>query len=227
MNTENTAKVAAGATNTPTPTETAGSAPVSGAGAPRRQGFGGPSRGPRGAGGGRGGPRGSRGGMRGGRGNMRGPMRPSRPPEATQVHKQVEDTIPPLAADSIRIIPLGGVEEIGKNMTAIEFGNDIVVIDIGFQFKDENTPGIDYILPNTKYLEERREKVRAVIITHGHLDHIGGIPYVMPRIGNPPLYTRMLTSVMIKSDRRNFLMKSRLILKSSKKTRVSHLVDLK
>ncbi len=133
------------------------------------------------------------------RGRSRAPARPE-----TQQHKKVEDTVPPLAADTIRIIPLGGVEEIGKNMTMIEYGNDIVVIDIGFQFKDENTPGIDYIIPNTKYLEERKEKVRAVIITHGHLDHIGGIPYVMPRIGNPPLYTRMLTSVMIKKRQEEF-----------------------
>jgi hypothetical protein len=79
------------------------------------------------------------------------------------------DVIPPLAADSIRIIPLGGVEEIGRNMTAIEFGDDIIIIDMGFQFRDENTPGIDYILPNTKYLEERQRKIRATIITHGHL----------------------------------------------------------
>ncbi len=142
---------------------------------------------------------GSRGGGRG------GGMRPGQArPVMTQVHKQVEDTVPALAPDSIRIIPLGGVEEIGKNMTAIEFGNDIVVIDIGFQFKDENTPGIDYILPNTKYLEERKSKIRAVIVTHGHLDHIGGIPYVMPRIGNPPLYTRLLTSVLIKKRQEEF-----------------------
>jgi ribonuclease J len=114
------------------------------------------------------------------------------------------DIIPTLATDSIRIIPLGGVEEIGRNMTAIEFGDDIIVIDIGFQFKDENTPGIDYILPNTKYLEEKRDKIRAVIITHGHLDHIGGIPYIMPRIGNPPIYTRLLTSVLIQKRQEEF-----------------------
>jgi ribonuclease J len=131
-------------------------------------------------------------------------MRPSRPPDATQMHKKVEDTVPPLLANNIRVIPLGGVEEIGKNMTMVEYGNDIIIIDIGFQFKDENTPGIDYILPNTKYLEERKDKIRAVIITHGHLDHIGGIPYVMPRIGNPPLYTRMLTSVMVKKRQEEF-----------------------
>jgi ribonuclease J len=117
---------------------------------------------------------------------------------------RTDDIIPNLAPDSIRIIPLGGVEEIGRNMTAVEFGEDIIVIDIGFQFKDENTPGIDYILPNTKYLEERQGKIRAILITHGHLDHIGGIPYVMPRIGNPVIYTRMLTSVMIEKRQEEF-----------------------
>jgi len=111
--------------------------------------------------------------------------------------------IPPVG-DNIRIIPLGGVEEIGMNMTAIEIGNDIIVIDMGFKFKEGDTPGIDYILPNTKYLEERKDRVRGVIITHGHLDHIGGIPYIMDRIGNPPLYTRNLTSLMLKKRQSEF-----------------------
>lgn len=104
----------------------------------------------------------------------------------------------------IRIIPLGGVEEVGKNMTAIEIGNDIIVIDAGFAFEDDTTPGIDYILPNTKYLEERKDRVRAIFITHGHLDHIGSIPYIMDRIGNPPLYTRNLTALMIKKRQTEF-----------------------
>lgn len=112
--------------------------------------------------------------------------------------------IPPLAPGNVRIIPLGGVEEIGKNMSAVEFGNDIIVMDVGFQFRDEETPGVDYILPNTKYLEDRKDKIRAVIITHGHLDHIGGIPYVMDRIGNPPLYSRNLTTIMIKKRQEEF-----------------------
>jgi ribonuclease J len=89
-------------------------------------------------------------------------------------------------------------------MTAIEFNDEIIVIDIGFGFTDEDTPGIDYILPNTKYLEERQEKIKAVIITHGHLDHVGGMPYIMPRIGNPPVYTRNLTSLMIKKRQAEF-----------------------
>lgn len=110
----------------------------------------------------------------------------------------------PALGENIRIIPLGGVEEVGMNMTAIEYKNDIIVIDMGFKFKDLDTPGIDYILPNTKYLEENKHKIRAVIITHGHLDHVGGIPYIMDRIGNPPLYTRNLTGLMIKKRQTEF-----------------------
>ena len=110
----------------------------------------------------------------------------------------------PAVGENIRIIPLGGVEEIGKNMTVIEIGEDIIVMDAGFQFRDENTPGVDYILPNTRYLEERKDKIRGVIITHGHLDHIGGIPYIMDRIGNPPLYSRALTTIMIRKRQEEF-----------------------
>jgi len=113
--------------------------------------------------------------------------------------------IPALEKDVIRVIPLGGVEEVGKNMTAIEFNGDIIVIDAGFQFPDGNTPGIDYIIPDTTYLEENKSKIRGIIITHGHLDHIGGIPYVMPKIGNPPLYTSILTAVMIKKRQEEFI----------------------
>jgi len=89
-------------------------------------------------------------------------------------------------------------------MTAIEFGDDIIVVDAGFQFKDEETPGIDYILPNTKYLEEHQEKIRALFITHGHLDHIGGIPYLIDRIGYPPIYTRQFGAIMIQKRQEEF-----------------------
>lgn len=111
--------------------------------------------------------------------------------------------VPPIG-DNIRIIPLGGVEEVGKNMTAIEIGNDIIIIDAGFQFKDETTPGIDYIIPNTKYLEERKDKIRAMFITHGHLDHIGGLPYIIEKIGNPPIYSRKFGAIMIKKRHEEF-----------------------
>jgi ribonuclease J len=150
-----------------------------------------------------------RGGKGGGRGKLRreGPRPHQAHPVrivAEQGSNPDEKPIPPLEAGNIRIIPLGGVEEIGRNMTAVEFGDDIVIVDCGFQFKEEDTPGIDYILPNTKYLEDRRDKIRAMFITHGHLDHIGGIPYIIDRIGYPPIYTRELTGLMIKKRQEEF-----------------------
>lgn len=112
--------------------------------------------------------------------------------------------IPPLAPRDVRVIIFGGVEEIGRNMAAIEYGNDIVIVDCGFMFKDEDTPGVDYILPNTQYLEERKEKIRGIFITHGHLDHIGGLPYILDRIGNPPVYARNLTGLLIQKRHDEF-----------------------
>jgi len=118
--------------------------------------------------------------------------------------KRAPDILPPLAPGNIRIVPLGGVEEIGRNMMAIEYGNDIIVVDCGIQFTDAETPGVDYILPNVKYLEERKGNIRAMVITHGHLDHIGGIPYIMNRIGNPPIYTREFGALLIKKRQEEF-----------------------
>jgi len=111
-----------------------------------------------------------------------------------------------LDEDTVRVIPVSGVEEIGRNMIIVETKDDIVVIDAGFQFvtEESNAPGINYILPNTQYLEERKDKIRALIITHGHLDHIGGIPFIIERIGNPPIYTQYLTSLMILKRQEEF-----------------------
>ncbi len=115
--------------------------------------------------------------------------------------------IPPITdADTVRIITVSGVEEIGRNMNIIETKDDIIVIDAGFQFVSEesNAPGVNYILPNTQYLEERKDKIRALVVTHGHLDHIGGIPFILERIGNPPIYTQYLTSLMILKRQEEF-----------------------
>ena len=132
---------------------------------------------------------------------------PVPPKENTNiVRKSKTNLIPPPLPGVIRIIPLGGVEEIGKNMTAIEIGDDIIVIDAGMQFKTEDNPGIDYIIPNTTYLEERKDKIRAMLVTHGHLDHIGGIPLVMSRIGNPPLYSRNLSVLAMKKRQEEIVM---------------------
>lgn len=118
----------------------------------------------------------------------------------TPVISPVEDE------NTIRIIPVSGVEEIGRNMIIVENKDDIIVFDAGLQFVSEESgaPGINYILPNTQYLEERKDKIRALVITHGHLDHIGGIPFVMERIGYPPIYTQYLTSLMIKKRQEEF-----------------------
>lgn len=111
-----------------------------------------------------------------------------------------------LDEDTVRIITVSGVEEIGRNMNIIETKDDIIVIDAGFQFVSEesNAPGVNYILPNTQYLEERKHKIRALVITHGHLDHIGGIPFILERIGNPPIYTQYLTSLMVLKRQEEF-----------------------
>ena len=79
----------------------------------------------------------------------------------------------------LKIIPLGGLGEIGKNMTVIEFGNDLILIDCGMGFPDEDMYGIDVVLPDITYLRNNASRIRGMIITHGHEDHIGAVPYVL------------------------------------------------
>ncbi len=124
--------------------------------------------------------------------------------DTTVTGRSETDHIPPLKDGDIRIIHLGGVEEIGRNMSMVEYKDTILIIDCGVQFTETNTPGIDFILPNTRYLEEHKHKIKGVLVTHGHLDHIGSIPYIMPRIGNPQIYARLFTSLMIKKRQEEF-----------------------
>ncbi|HEY4483846.1 MAG TPA: ribonuclease J [Candidatus Paceibacterota bacterium] len=136
--------------------------------------------------------------------NKNRPFNKNHPGDKNQTTKAVSK-VTPIKKGVIRIIPLGGVEEIGKNMTAIEFEDDIIVVDAGLQFPDNDTPGVDFIIPDTTYLEKNKKKIKGMIITHGHLDHIGGIPYIMPKIDNPPIYTSLLTAVMIKKRQEEFI----------------------
>jgi len=99
--------------------------------------------------------------------------------------------------DTLRIIPLGGVGEVGKNITAIESAGEILVVDCGLAFPEPEMLGIDLVIPDVSYLEEHRDRVRAIIITHGHEDHTGGLPYVLPKIPGTPIYATRLTQGLI------------------------------
>lgn len=106
----------------------------------------------------------------------------------------------PQAQDgSLRVIPLGGLGEVGRNMMLLEYKNEILIIDVGFRMPEEDMPGIDYIIPDISYLLEnnRYKNVVGVLITHGHYDHIGAIPYILHRIGNPPVYAAPLARGII------------------------------
>ncbi len=105
---------------------------------------------------------------------------------------------------ALRIIPIGGCEEVGRNMTVFEYGDDIIILDMGIQFPEEDMPGIDYIVPNTKYLQDKKKNIRAVVFSHGHLDHIGAAPILLEQLGNPVIVGRDLTLALIKHKQEDY-----------------------
>lgn len=115
-----------------------------------------------------------------------------------------KEFIPPTKKDILRIAVLGGCEEVGRNCTLLEYNQDIIFIDMGLQFPEEDMPGVDYIIPDMSYLKGKEKNIRGVIITHGHYDHIGGIPHTIPQIGNPPLYGLPITTSIIKKRQTDF-----------------------
>jgi len=116
-------------------------------------------------------------------------------------------------ANVLRVAVLGGAEEVGRNMTMIEYGKDIILIDMGLQFPDEDMPGIDYIIPNISCLKGKERNVRGIIITHAHYDHIGAIPHLAPILHNPPIYSARLTLGIIAKRQDDFPDKPKLDLR--------------
>jgi len=110
----------------------------------------------------------------------------------------------------LKIIPLGGLEEVGRNMTIFEYcpagkqTGDIIIVDMGLQFPEEDMPGIDYIIPNTTYLKGKEKNIKAVIFSHGHLDHIGAAPILLEKLSYPPIVGRPLTIAMIKHRQEDY-----------------------
>lgn len=126
------------------------------------------------------------------------------PTSRTTHEADILKTIPPLADGDIRVVPVCGVEWITTNMTFVEYKDEIIVIDAGLGFSNPSTPGIDYTIPNTAYLKANQHKIKALVITHGHLDHVGAIPFVIEDLGNPPIYTREFGALFIKKKLEEF-----------------------
>lgn len=108
------------------------------------------------------------------------------------------------AEEPLRFIPLGGLEEVGRNCMFFEYKDEIIIIDAGLQFPEESTPGIDFIIPNVKYLESKKQNIKGLIITHGHYDHIGAIPYIIQKLGNPTIYAAPISAEIIKKRQEDF-----------------------
>ncbi len=98
-----------------------------------------------------------------------------------------------MTTENVRLIPLGGLGEVGKNMMVVEYGDDIIVIDSGSMFPDDEMFGVDLVIPDTSYLHDKKQRIRGIFITHGHEDHIGSLPYILPALDFPPIYATRLT----------------------------------
>ncbi|MBI3255647.1 MAG: ribonuclease J [Candidatus Andersenbacteria bacterium] len=124
---------------------------------------------------------------------------PSRSQDTQPIKKQ-----PPRNPDAMYLIPLGGLEEIGRNSAAVEYKGDVIVIDLGLMFPNENMYGIDYIIPDISPLAGKEKNIKGVIITHAHYDHFGGVPHLLPKLGNPPIYGSEFTMRLVEKRQMDF-----------------------
>ncbi len=133
------------------------------------------------------------------KGKPQAPLNRAKPSQSTPF--KAPQVAPVKSGDNhnkLRVIPIGGCEEVGRNMTVYEYNNDIVILDMGLQFPEEDMLGIDYIIPNIEYLKGKEKNIRGVIFSHGHLDHIGAAPILLEKLGNPAIIGRNLTLAMVK-----------------------------
>ncbi|MFT7184007.1 MAG: ribonuclease J [Oceanicoccus sp.] len=136
--------------------------------------------------------------------------KPSSPVKKTAPKKPV-----PVHKDVMRVIPIGGLEEVGKNSMLVEYEDELIMIDAGFQFAEDEMFGVDYVIPDIQYAVERKKRIKGLLITHGHLDHIGGLPWILPGLGYPTIYSYKLTLGLI-----------RRILDEHKMTNMVQLVEI-
>jgi len=125
----------------------------------------------------------------------------------------------PIGSGKLRVIVLGGLEEVGRNMTLFEYNKEVIIIDMGLQFPEEDMPGIDYIIPDVTYLEGKENWVKGVIISHGHYDHIGAIPHLIGKIGNPPMFMGKLTAGLVRKRSKEFVKCPKLAITEIDETR--------
>jgi ribonuclease J len=157
----------------------------------------------------------------------RAPRGRGKPVETNSLHRAPQTmSVKPVDKGVFRIIPIGGQEEVGRNMVIYEYENDIVILDMGLQFPEENMPGIDYIIPNIRYLYGKEKNVRGVVFSHGHLDHIGAAPILLEKLGYPPIIAMPLTLAMIKHRQEDFQKGSADKLKTIPVKKISDRVQL-
>ncbi len=135
---------------------------------------------------------------------MKAPVAPRKRGIRRDVSNVVKLKTPPAGTPKLRVYALGGLEEIGRNCTVLECGNDIVIVDCGLQFPEEGMPGIDYIVPNFSSLRGKEQNIRGLVVTHGHMDHVGGIPLTMHQLGWPTIFTAPLSAGIIRKRQEEF-----------------------
>lgn len=135
-------------------------------------------------------------------------------PPAHTAHPATRPGHPPhvKTAGATRIVALGGLDEVGRNCMVFEHDKDILIVDMGFQFPDSNMLGIDYIIPDVSYLDDKKDRIRGILLTHGHLDHVGAIPYLIERLGFPTIYGTKLTLGIVERKLEEFGLTKRVRL---------------